>query len=177
MAIFFLRHAKTVNNLKDIISGRIETEILPDTNLVLDGNVSFEYIYCSTYKRCRDTIAMLPTHMYNGKINFAEELQERSVGFLEGMEREVAMELYPHLFHQNKLSVNAEIEGGETIQDVQNRIEEVVQDIIIKGTYMNVLVCSHNQTLKVIYAMIHNIEITDEYWANTNFLNGTIVRI
>ena len=177
MAIFLLRHAKTVNNMKNIITGRIETEILPDTNIVLDGNVSFEYIYCSTSKRCRDTIAMLPTHMYNGNINFAEELQERSVGFLEGMEREVAMELYPHLFYQNKLSVNAEIEGGETIRDVKNRIEEVVRDIIIRGTNMNVLVCSHNQTLKVIYAMIHNIEITDEYWANTNFLNGTIVKI
>ena len=140
MAIFLLRHAKTVNNLKDIISGRIETEILPDTKIVLNGNVSFEYIYCSTSKRCRDTIAMLQAHMYNGKINYAEELQERSVGFLEGMERKDALEAYPHLFYQNKLSVKAEIEGGETIQDVKNRIEEVVRDIVIKGTYMNLLV-------------------------------------
>lgn len=177
MAIFLLRHVKTVNNSKNIISGRMDTEILPNTDIVLDENVSFEYIYCSTSKRCRDTIAVLQTHMYHGEINFTEELQERSVGILEGMPKEVALELYPHLFYQNKLSVNSEIKGGETIQDVKKRLEEVVQDIIIRGTYKNVLVCSHNQTLKVIYAMINNIEITDEYWANTNFLNGTIVKI
>lgn len=177
MSIFLLRHVKTENNSKNIISGRIDTDILPDSNIILDGNVSFEYIFCSTSKRCRDTIAKLPTDMYSGEINFTEELQERSVGILEGMAKESALKLYPHLFYKNKLSVSAEIEGGETIQDVKNRVEEVLQDIIIKGTYKNVLVCSHNQTLKVIYAMITNIKITDEYWANTNFLNGTIIKV
>lgn len=177
MAIFLLRHVKTVNNLKDIISGRIDTEILPDTSVEVDGNLSFEYVYCSTSKRCRETIAMIQTKMNNGKIVFADELQERSVGILEGMEKKMALELYPHLFYKDKLSVKARVDGGESIQDVKDRVERMIYEIQSKETNKNVLICSHNQTLKVIYAMINNIDITDEYWTNTNFLNGTIVRI
>lgn len=175
MSIYLLRHVETMNNLKNIISGRIETEILPDSNIEVDENVLFEFIYCSTSRRCRDTIAML--HMDGSEINFMEELQERSLGILEGMGKKEALKIYPYLFYKNKLSTKAEIEGGESIRDVKNRVEEVVRDIIKKGTYKNVLICSHNQTLKVIYAIINNIEITDEYWEKTNFLNGRIVKV
>ena len=175
MSIYLLRHVETTNNLKNIISGRIETEILPDSNIEVDENVLFELIYCSTSRRCRDTIAML--HVEMSEINFIEELQERSLGILEGMEKKEALTIYPYLFYKNKVSIKAEIEGGESIRDVKNRVEEVVRDIIKKGTYKNVLICSHNQTLKVIYAMINNIEITDEYWDKTNFLNGRIVKV
>ena len=177
MSIFFLRHVKTKNNSKNIISGRIETDILPDSNIIWSENVSFEYIYCSTSKRCRETITMLPKELYSGEIYFTEELLERSVGILEGMSKKIALKLYPHLFYKNKLSVLAEIEDGETIQDVKNRVKEVVQDIMRKGTHKNVLICSHNQTLKVIYAIVNDIEITNEYWTSTNFSNGTIVKI
>lgn len=177
MAIYLLRHAKTANNTKHIISGRSDIGTLPDINVEINGSKFFEYIYCSTAKRCKDTVAMLKRNAYNGEIFFLEELQERCVGILEGMEKKVALELYPNLFYGNKLSVTAQVDGGETIQNVRDRVEWVVQEVLIKGANNDVLICSHNQTLKVIYAMIENIEITDQYWVNTNFMNGIIVKV
>lgn len=177
MAIYLLRHVKTVNNQNNIISGRIDAEILPESQITLIDDVTFDYIYCSTSERCKKTVELVPPYMCKTSVEYIDSLQERSVGFLEGMEKDKALEKYPELFCNNKLLVNAVIEGGEALCDVRYRVKDIVEDIMNNKSGKNVLICSHNQTLKVIYAMLKNIDITDDYWGSIDFSNGKIIEV
>ena len=177
MAIYLLRHVKTVNNQSNIISGRSDAEILPDQKIMFTDDVTFDYIYCSTSERCKKTVELIPTYMCKTSVEYLDSLQERSVGFLEGMEKDKAIQYYPELFYRKKLSVDAMIEGGETLSDVRHRVEDIIQDIVNNKSNKNTLICSHNQTLKVIYAMLKSIIITEDYWESIDLPNGRIIEV
>ena len=175
MSIYFLRHIKTVDNLLGNISGSSDSDILPEQSLCISCMMTerFDQIYCSPIQRCRDTIALLPTSMQKN-LSFIPCLKERSLGILEGMNRTEAMQQFPHLFENKKLKVYAQIPGGESIGDVQRRISGFV-DILLTNKDRQILVCSHNQTLKILLAEIIGISITDAYWQSVNFHNGEII--
>ena len=40
----------------------------------------------------------------------------------------------------------------------------------------DILICGHNQALKVLKAILQSEEVTQEYWAETNFENGKIIK-
>lgn len=171
--IYFLRHAATKNNEEKKISGRSEDiGILPNQSIVMDTKFEGK-IYCSTALRCKSTVKLLPSYKEKDII-YMEKLQERSLGKLEGMEREDAINKYSELFVEDKVSVAAHIPNGETIEDVKERLKPVLDEIVKDDTDEDILICSHNQTLKILYAMIKDIEITDEYWRSIEFPNAEV---
>ncbi len=175
MSIYFLRHIKTVDNLLGKISGSSDSDILPGQNLRISYIMteSFDQIYCSPIKRCRDTIKLLPNYM-QGNISFMSCLKERNLGILEGMNRTEAVQQFPHLFENRKLKVSAQIPGGESIGDVKQRISGLT-DLLLMHNDKQILVCSHNQTLKILLAEIKGFSITNTYWQSVNFNNGEII--
>lgn len=175
MSIYFLRHIKTVDNLLGNISGSSDSDILPGQNLHIPCIVpkSFDQIYCSPIKRCRDTIALLPASMQKN-IDFISCLKERDLGILEGMNRTEAIQRFPHLFENKKLKVSVQIPGGESIGDVKQRISDL-KELLLKHNDKQILICSHNQTLKILFAELKGISVTDSYWQSVNFNNGEII--
>lgn len=107
-------------------------------------------------------------------ISFMPCLKERNLGILEGMNRTEAVQQFPHLFENRKLKVSAKIPGGESIDDVKQRIS-VLTDNLLMHKDKQIMVCSHNQTLKILLAEIKGISITDTYWQSVNFNNGEII--
>ena len=177
MAIYFLRHVKTQNNIEKILTGRCESEILPNQEILyFNPNLHFDKVYCSSSKRCKDTLDLMPKEFF-GDVYYTDILLERSIGILEGMKRENAIEKYPQLFVEKRIGTNFLIPDGESIEEVKMRVDCLVQEMLRNRDNTNYLICSHNQTLKVIYSVINNIDITDEYWRNTDFPNGTIVKV
>ena len=102
------------------------------------------------------------------------ELSERNMGMLEGVNKFKARELYPSLFCGNKVDISASIPNGESICDVQQRLKKIV-DYIRANQEKNILICSHNQTLKILYFSLNGIPITNDAWQCLNFPNGVLL--
>lgn len=178
MSIYFLRHIKTDNNLNKIITGRAEANVLPCQKIEFPNNsiIYFDSILCSESRRCRETIKLIP-EITSSNIEYYDELLERDVGILEGIRRDDAILRYPKLFKDKKLCVKADIPNGESIDDVIARLERFIPFLKENQCEKNILICSHNQTLKIFFKMLKNAPITDEYWQTYNFENGKIICI
>lgn len=178
MSIYFLRHAKTFNNMNHILSGQSETNIVPNQTIFFeDTSICFDVIYSSTAKRCIDTLQLLPACYFSANIIYTDVLLERSIGILENTTRDEAQKKFPELFINGKINIDCIIPNGETINDVVCRISLLTNNILATNDKHNCLICSHNQTLKIMYALIKNIPITNEYWYNKNFKPGEITKI
>lgn len=172
MSVYFLRHVKSRGNIKGIISGQTEFDILPEQR-VSRMEQCFDKVYCSSSCRCKDTLKLLYSENIQSVI-YTDSLLERSLGILEGMKKQDAIVKFPQYFVEKRVGVNATIPNGETIEMVKQRLVPVFEEIMKDLPRQNILICSHNQTLKVLYAMIKEIEITDDYWQNIDFVNGEI---
>ena len=179
MALYFLRHIKTKNNELKIFSGAAETEVLTNQKIVYSDDIlKFDYLFSSTSKRCIETIRLIPFHLIeNAEIVYTNNLLERRLGKLEGMNKDYAKSLYSQCFYENRLDINAQIPGMESLNDVKNRVFNLVSDILEKSKNTDCLICSHNQTLKIIFAIITNQNIDNKYWRNLDFDNGVITKI
>ena len=131
-SIYLLRHIKTYNNLKEIISGRAETLTLPNQAIQIPSDSeSFDIVYSSPSMRCKNTIELIPPEIIKCNIIYTTILLERDVGVLEKMSKRKALEQYPYLFNNRKIDVNALIPGGETINDIIKRITPLIDFITI----------------------------------------------
>lgn len=178
MLLFFLRHIKTCYNENGILSGSAETSVLPGQEI--KSNISlpvFDDVFCSPLTRCRKTIELIPGRCMNN-IRYLDCLTERNLGALEGMEKKKAILTYPELFINNKLDINKTIPGGESLDDIRQRLTRELLPLLTKlPDERCVLICSHNQTLKVLYSMLYGINIDNEFWHKFNFENGTLTKI
>lgn len=178
MSVYFLRHVKTYNNTYNILSGRNETNVLPNQFVQFQGEpIHFDYIFSSTAKRCKDTLNLIPNKFLANRIKYTDNLLERSIGVLEGLTRAEAEQHFSSFFVNGKIGVNCIIPNGESIDDVVLRVKPLIETILSIEKESNCLICSHNQTLKIMYALIKNVPITDEYWYSTNFRQGVIIKI
>lgn len=177
-SIYLLRHIKTYNNLKEVISGRSDALTIPNQTIQIPSDSeSFDMVYSSPSIRCKNTIELIPPEMIKGNIIYTTILLERDVGVLEKMSKREALEQYPYLFNNKKIDVNALIPGGETINDMIKRIKPLIDFIKQNTSPTKILICSHNQTLKVIYALIKNFTITNQYWQQFDLNQGIVMRI
>ena len=177
MSIYFLRHIKTVYNRDNIISGIADAETLPGQALLYDPALPFfDCILCSPLLRCRETVKLLPQDL-KSNIIYLDALKERDLGILEGVKRSTAMYQYPDLFINSKLNVSKPIPDAESIEDVQRRLRAEVLPLLRAHIHENILICSHNQTLKILYALLYGIEIDNQFWHDTNFVNGKITAL
>lgn len=178
MSLFFLRHVKTYNNVDERLSGRTETDIIPHQNVELtQDNLIFDIVYSSTSIRCRDTLKLINDLISCEKIYYTETLVERSLGKLENMPKSEAEILFPSLFINGRIGVDKDIPDGETINDVKQRVNSLVETVLSIASKHQCLVCSHNQTLKIMYAMINKITITDSYWHDKDFKQGVVIKV
>lgn len=176
-SLFFLRHLKTDFNRNNIISGNEDSEILSGQSVKIRSSerISFDTVLCSPLKRCRTTVSLIPdTHIL--PIIYTDALSERNMGVLEGLDRTEAQARYPFLFCRSKIDVSAYIPGGETIYDVQKRLKVIAKYISVNQD-KNILICSHNQTLKILFFTLNGITITNDAWHRLNFPNGVIIKV
>lgn len=170
--IYFLRHFLTENNKNGIISGQSDSHICINKYDVYETKM-FDYVLCSPSLRCKKTIDKVSQlGMEWNVIEYDERLYERNMGALEGMRRDFAIKSYPDLFKNGKFIVQCTPPDGETFLDFYERIYSFYNDIIHQKTSGNILICSHNQSLKILYHIIFDLKITQQSWERLKFVNG-----
>ena len=175
MSLFFLRHLKTTNNSNGIISGKADSELIPEQKIYDQPykNIIFDVALCSPIKRCQDTLSLIPKERIIHIVSMAE-LVERDMGDLEGLAKAEAHRRFPFLFYSEKIDVSSEIPNGESVRDVLIRINPVIE-YIKANTDKNILVCSHNQTMKILYCALCGNPVTNSFWQCFNFPNGIMI--
>lgn len=175
--IFLLRHLKTINNDQGIISGQSDATLMQVNPLKTDLSI-FDKIYCSPSIRCKKTIESLEQKslLYN-KVTYDERLLERNMGKFEGMSKIKCKEQHPDLFYKDSFDVFGTPPNGESFENFKTRVEEFYNDHLITDANLNILICSHNQTLKLLRLIILEKEITEQTWLDYSFDNGEIIVI
>lgn len=174
--VFLLRHLKTINNEKGIISGQSEATIV-ESSVINDGVIHFyDYIFSSPSQRCLDTLDHLFNYEVKPTVDF--RLNERNMGLFEGKSKSEAYELFPNMFIKNKniiFNVLLTPPDGESFDSFYSRTNEFYNDIILPNVDKNILICSHNQTLKMLHCILNNIIPSMDIWSDLHFSNGTTV--
>lgn len=173
--IYLLRHLKTGNNANGRISGQSETVILNGEKIIDENGVvsRIQLIYTSPATRCLDTLKIAGI---KGTLIQDVRLMERNMGIFEGRIRNEIKAEYPEYFTFEKFDVFQTPPKGETFKKFYHRLY-AFYDENLKDIEQDILVCSHNQVLKVLKSIIQHKEITRTYWNLQNFENGKIYSI
>lgn len=169
--IYFVRHGETDFNLYNISQGQLDTS-LNKTGLIQAETIAeklkdykFDYIISSTLTRAIQTAEKINKY-HNMEIMFDARLKEVSKGSLEGNKN--PQELYDRFFKDPHKF------GGETEEDVVNRIYSFLKDIS-KYKGKNILVVGHGGIHKYFVFCLQNKDIKKEKLHLTNMQNCEIV--
>lgn len=173
--ILFLRHFKTQSNLDNYLCGR--SLLLPiSESRDLSCSIPLDAAFCSSALRCRQTIEHVHFQNLASKIRYTDELLERNLGLMEGKPRDDMVQQFPNLFLDSKFRVFSTPPQGESFEDFKKRAQSFWNHY--RSTYSgNILICSHNQMLKMLYFTILNKPISIATWNAKSFPYGTIVSI
>lgn len=178
--IYFLRHCKTEYNTRDQISGGENISIIDsgiDISELENSDATNMLIMCSPLKRCVETIELLNNKVpYSMKTIIDVRLVERNMGIFQGKERRKVVSAYPDYFTACRFNLRMTPPNGESFEDFFNRVNRFSKDLKNEASLSPVLVSSHNQTLKMLYAILNNMDV-NYVWNNINFINGKVTKV
>lgn len=175
--IFFLRHLKTLNNELHIISGQSDSELIKTDCLQIDLS-RFNKIYCSPSQRCIRTVELLGNQSDAIRsIVYDKRLLERNMGCLEGMIKKEGENKHTELFREGVFDVFKTPPQGESYECFKKRVENFYNEYLSERRGDNILICSHNQTLKLLRLLMLAKDITYQSWSEFSFENGKLTEI
>lgn len=173
--LFFLRHLQTEHNISACINGQsIGLPVLEMHSII--GARDVDVAYCSPALRCRQTMECFSNTNSVRAVVYSDMLLERDMGRLEGQKRDVAAAHYPELFDGKQFRVFETPPNGEPFPDFMQRAHSFCTDYL-KTTSGSVLICSHNQILKVLYFIVSKEQISEKKWKALSFPFGEMVPI
>ena len=115
--------------------------------------VDFDVVYTSKLKRTHQTVA----HFISKNIphEIRENIDEIDWGIFEGVEHDKSLqkEYYDIIESWAKGNLTIKIEGGESAQDLADRLIPFVEEIK-QSEHQSVLVCTHGRTLRVLMCLL-----------------------
>ncbi len=157
--IYIIRHGQTDFNVKQVVQGRGVNSDLNETGrrqaqAFFDKYhpVDFDVVYTSKLKRTHQTVA----HFISKNIphEIRENIDEIDWGIFEGVEHDKSLqkEYYDIIESWAKGNLTIKIEGGESAQDLADRLIPFVEEIK-QSEHQSVLVCTHGRTLRVLMCL------------------------
>ena len=172
--LFFFIHLKTSNNTRQLINGRSLTQPIENEKLITNP-YHIDLVYCSTALRCRQTIDCYFKTNPHVPVLYSKLLYERDMGIWEGKLKSYIVNNNPELFINGKFKLFSTPPFGESYIDFKNRATEFLQ--LMNKEDGNILICSHNQFLKMLLLILSNAIITQEIWNTINFPYGEILSL
>jgi broad specificity phosphatase PhoE len=181
--IYLLRHFETNENSLGLIMGQLEADILSgNADILLPKEVLYAKkidIYSSTSLRCRRTVENLCNRRNITKeinVHYNETLLERQMGVWEGMKKSEIMIKHRDMFDGKNMIPFMHQEGGEEYGKFRERVDSVYKSIKIISYENVVIVCSHNQVLKMMWHLFRE-DNNLSYWNKISHPYGRCVEI
>ncbi|MEI7578408.1 MAG: class I tRNA ligase family protein [bacterium] len=151
-----IRHAETDNNHIGRISGQNDSQInangVTQTGLLAkklkSENTGYDLIISSPLKRTYTTATIIAKEL-GLEVITDDRLKERNFGILEGLLWQEAELKYPEFTSANDANYQETIPGGESIQEVESRVQEFIADIKQKYAHKKILIVTHSGVIRV----------------------------
>ncbi len=176
--LFVLRHCKTLFNEENIVSGQTDCPLLEysiDYSILRKENYLKSYILISSpLSRCVLTGKMLQSQskfQISSSIDF--RIIERNMGILEGKKRCELLKKYPDYFINGHFKEYMTPPMGESYDDFRFRITSFACSIEKMLLENNIIICSHNQALRMLTAVIKG----KQYEEISKYPNGIVQEI
>jgi len=178
--IFFIRHFESIANRNNIISGQADISV-DDCVINLQKHQDSQFyevvIISSPLIRCIKTAETLKQKISSTKdIIIDHRLIERGMGIWENERKEIIQKQYPEYFSERRFIYYKTPPKGESFELFSKRVEALLIDLNYLLNNNDIILCSHNQTLKLLYAIIKKIPL-DEFWYEKDFKNGVLEEI
>jgi broad specificity phosphatase PhoE len=171
---------KTEDNLVGIISGQRDVDVMYCDGTKIDFKVDMvDQIYCSDLIRCRNTLKLLmdKQNINDVNIHYDTRLNERGMGDYEGKKKSELIKIYPQEFKNGLFDVFKTPPNGEGYYKFHKRVYQFFEEYLNNYGSQKVLVCSHNQVLKMLRLLILGKEVSYKNWSEKTFKNGVVERI
>ncbi len=163
---YVLRHCKTSFNEKNIVSGQTDCPLIDysiDYSILSKESYLKSYILISSpLNRCVLTGKILQSQSKLQISAFIDSrIIERNMGILEGKKRCDLVKEYPHFFLNGRFKDYMTPPMGESYDDFRFRIISfsfAMEKLLSKH---NIIVCSHNQTLRMLTAIVKDKSYED----------------
>ncbi|MBS3168416.1 histidine phosphatase family protein [Candidatus Woesearchaeota archaeon] len=175
MRLIMVRHGETTEQHKNIMQGQINPSLNENgtkqaeklaKNLI---NENIDRIYCSTLKRCRETIQPY-LKLKDTPIIYTSKLMERNYGIFDGK----PAKNFKDYLKENDLIGNFDFKlpKGESFTELQDRVYNYLKNKILKNQG-NILVVTHNSVHIAIclYILNKTTKAYDEFHIGTTGLS------
>jgi alpha-ribazole phosphatase len=166
MKLFLVRHGQTDWNLTRRFQGQSDVPLnetgRQQANALAGrlSNQSFDAIYSSDLRRAAETAGMICA----SKIHFGTGLREVNFGDWEGLTYDEIKERYPDSLATWERNVySSSPPNGETLEDLEKRVQSFLNDLIQKHNDQTVLVVAHGGVLQVLVCLALKLP-PEMYW-------------
>jgi broad specificity phosphatase PhoE len=175
--LYFVRHGQTEWNTENRFQGR------KDSNLTDKGidqakrlskrlkDIEWTAIYSSPSKRTMETVKIVKGNCHLS-VHQDERLMEMHLGVWEGMTQDEIKELngMQHDYFWNNPSLYQN-DTGESFDNVKDRIEAFIHEILQKYESGNILILTHGVVIKMVQIIGRQLGM-DQLW-KTTYIEGT----
>lgn len=182
--LFFLRHCRTEYNATQRISGQADIPIADSSidTTALEQSIAQKRdikIVASPLIRCVQTVSILlaQTGLNNISVDIDSRIAERRMGCWEGEYKDAVFRDNPDYCCDGHFNPLKTPPGGEAIEDFLFRIDDFVGELLSITENRPILICAHNQSLKLILFRLTQKSDLLEFWHSHSFKNGKVERI
>lgn len=169
MRLFMIRHCESKDDILNCYGGCADFDLtdkgIQTANQKLNQLVDkgIEKIYTSPYKRAK-SVAKIFSNKIRCDIEIIEDLREMNTyGVMSGVNKELAKDIFSFLLNSEGYQSfgyyeGKPFEGGEKVEDFDNRIKRAF-DYIIKQNYQKIAIVTHGGVFRSVYKnMLHRKE-------------------
>ncbi|MEJ5256649.1 MAG: histidine phosphatase family protein [Fervidobacterium sp.] len=159
--VYLLRHGSTEWNEQQLWQGVVDTELSRKgyeqvrnvARLLRNKNVS--RIFSSPMKRALQSAKIIAEEIgYTGQIEIDNRLRECEIRLWNGKNFEQVLTDHHKEFNEWRTNLYSNVDGAESLASVQERMSQVLSEIIVHYPNENVIIVSHAIALRMLIAKV-----------------------
>lgn len=188
MKLLFTRHGEVESNIRDLFNGNVDDNLLDSGKVQANKLGEFmskkgyelKEVISSEKKRAIQTAEIISKHMnYESRIVIDSRINELDFGIFDGKSFEFVKENYSDIYQARKNDkFNFRIPEGESYQDLSNRLEFFLYDLLDKFRNGEVIfLVTHATTIKMLIHLLTNKtleQVEENHYSNTCFFEYDI---
>lgn len=155
MTIYIMRHAATTADTNGRVLGRVDEPILASELEALRSKAKdlekegIDLVISSPLLRAKQTAQSI-AELLKLEVREDENFIERDFGILNGLSWEDFCLKYPEEVKSNSKNFQPELKDAETIDEVENRVRESIDDLRQHYHHKKLLVVTHSGVIRIV---------------------------
>lgn len=179
--LYLVRHGETAWNAGGKFQGHTDVPLSDNGReqakalAIRLNEEKIDAFYSSDLSRARETAEILALH-HNLPVNYLPELREINFGVWEGLTIKEISDNYAEISSRWWASpLTIQIPSGESLQEVVNRCNSAVKDIVANHQDETVVIAAHGGVIRVIVASALGLDLNDFWKLRLNNVSLTIL--